>query len=257
MESNRQKKSEWNAITNLIPKINKKLGTNISIYDKKYAAESPDFIFKNEKGYTICVEVVECHPSVNINKKHNAAEENTFKNKVCNLLQENSFLDSMTKEKKLYIFIDRYNFTNERDLNGKKVKLTPEAFAEEAEEYLRHMFNGVACPTKHIKRIKVRGTLGKNIVNFNSIARRDSVSWQDLEKCIESKNRKLSIYQEEHRCDEYWLCIYLPFEENKHPYDLTYESLSENAKQKICSSPFKCIAITSLMPIDLVILKDR
>lgn len=29
MESNRQKKSEWNAITNLIPKINKKLGTNI------------------------------------------------------------------------------------------------------------------------------------------------------------------------------------------------------------------------------------
>lgn len=256
MENNRQKKTEWNAIENLIPKINKKLGINISMYDKQYEAEMPDFIFKNEKGYTIGVEVVECHPSVNINKKHNAAEENTFKNKVCNLLQENSFLDSITKEKKLYIFIDRYNFTNERDLNGKKVKLTPEAFAEEVEIYLRNMFNGFIYPTKHIKRIKVRGTLGKNIVHFNSIARRDSVSWQDLEKCIESKNRKYTIYQKKNKCDEYWLCIYLPFEENKHPYELTYELLSENTKQKISSSPFKCIVITSVMPTDLVILKD-
>lgn len=42
----------------------------------------------------------------------------------------------MTKEKKLNIFIDRYNFTNKGDLDGDKVKLTPEAFAEEVEIYL-------------------------------------------------------------------------------------------------------------------------
>lgn len=46
MEANRQKKSEWNAIENLIPIINKKLRINISVYDKQYEAEMPDFIFK-------------------------------------------------------------------------------------------------------------------------------------------------------------------------------------------------------------------
>lgn len=71
----------------------------------------PDFIFHDEKGYSIGVEVVECHPSVNINKKRNAVERNTFKNKVCNIVQKNIFLESMTKEKKLNIFIDRYIFT--------------------------------------------------------------------------------------------------------------------------------------------------
>ncbi len=69
MEANRQKLSEWNAIKNLIPIINKKLGINISMYDKQYEAEMPDFIFHDEKGYSIGVEVVECHPSVNINKR--------------------------------------------------------------------------------------------------------------------------------------------------------------------------------------------
>lgn len=257
MEANRQKLSEWNAIENIIPIINKKLRIKISVDDiKQYEAEMPDFIFKDEKGYTIGVEVVECHPSVNTNKKRNAVERNTFKNRVCNILQKNSFLESMTKEKKLNIFIDRYNFTNEIDLNGDKVKLTPEAFAEEVEVYLRNMFNGFTCPTKHIKRIKVWDTCGRNIVQFNSIARRDSVPWQDLEKCIESKNRKYSIYQNNHKCDEYWLCIYLPFEENKHPYELTYELLPENAKQKLDASPFKCIVVTSVMPMDLAILKD-
>ena len=112
MEANRQKLSEWNAIKNLIPIINNKLGINISMYDKQYEAEMPDFIFHDEKGYSIGVEVVECHPSVNINKKRNAVERNTFKNKVCNIVQKNIFLESMTKEKKLNIFIDRYNFTN-------------------------------------------------------------------------------------------------------------------------------------------------
>lgn len=34
MEANRQKLSEWNAIKNLIPIINNKLGINISMYDK-------------------------------------------------------------------------------------------------------------------------------------------------------------------------------------------------------------------------------
>lgn len=256
MEANRQKKSEWNAIENLIPIINKKLRINISVYDKQYEAEMPDFIFKNEKGYTIGVEVVECHPSVNINKKRNAGERNTFKNRVCNILQKSSFLESKTKEQKLNIFIDRYNFSNERELSKDKVKLTPEAFAKEVEVYLNNMFNGFTYPTKHIKRIKIWETRGKNIVQFNSIARRDSVSWQDLEKCIDSKNRKYSIYQKKHKCDEYWLCIYLPFEENKHPYDLDYKLLSENAKQKVDSSPFKCIVVTSVMPIDLAILKD-
>ena len=101
MEANRQKNSEWNAIENLIPIINKKLRINISVYDKQYEAEMPDFIFKNEKGYTIGVEVVECHPSVNINKKRNAGERNTFKNRVCNILQKSSFLESKTKEQKL------------------------------------------------------------------------------------------------------------------------------------------------------------
>lgn len=256
MEANRQKLSEWNAIKNLIPIINKKLGINISMYDKQYEAEMPDFIFHDEKGYSIGVEVVECHPSVNINKKRNAVERNTFKNKVCNLVQKNIFLESMTKEKKLNIFIDRYNFTNKGDLDGDKVKLTPEAFAEEVEIYLRNMFNGFIYPTKHIKRIKVWETRGRNIVQFNSIARRDSVPWQDLEKCIESKNSKYSIYQKKNKCDEYWLCIYLPFEENKHPYEVSNELLSENAKQKVMSSPFKCIVVTSVMPIDLAILKD-
>ena len=38
MEANQQKLSEWNAIKNLIPIINKKLEINISMYDKQYCS---------------------------------------------------------------------------------------------------------------------------------------------------------------------------------------------------------------------------
>jgi hypothetical protein len=104
MEANRQKLSEWNAIKNLIPIINKKLGINISMYDKQYEAEMPDFIFHDEKGYSIGVEVVECHPSVNINKKRNAVERNTFKNKVCNIVQKKYLLGKYDQRKEVKHF---------------------------------------------------------------------------------------------------------------------------------------------------------
>lgn len=99
-------------------------------------------------------------------------------------------------------------------------------------------------------------TVGKNIVQFNNIARRDPIKSADIQMSIIDKNNKLKSYTAK-KCDEYWLCIYLPFEENRQSNDICYDDLEEDFSSFLNSSQFDRICLTSVMHKDINWLKGN
>ena len=142
----KKKKQEWEAIKNVITDINEYLDINIIPYNVQYENESPDFVFKNKKT-CIGIEVIECHPSVQKNKKDNAPAFKSFQKRIIEEFNNNSYLNEITKEIKLNIIIDQGNALK---INTKTVDV-----CKSLENRLRAWKEGQRCnDTKLIRKIK-------------------------------------------------------------------------------------------------------
>lgn len=241
----KQKNIEWKAISNVIPMIERHLNLENINHNTKYESESPDFIFYNDK-YSIGIEVVECHPSVQDNKKRNAPALESLKNKICMMFKENVFFKSITKRKKLNILIDcGRNFD---------CSIKPEDACKALEKCLRAWYSKEKYNDfELIAQIRVQETIGENVVQFNLISRRNPISFQNLKHSLLVKELKLTSYIIKTECTEYWLCIYLPFNENSHLNNIHCDT----EEQKVISdSKFDRFFVTSAMPNDLIWLKE-
>lgn len=249
-----KKRKEWNSLRNLIPIVQAYLNLDNIVFDYRHLHECPDFIFENN-GHVVGIEVVECHPSVQRNKKKNASSNLSFQNRVCEAFMNNEFLKSITETNKINILIDR----GYKCVNGVPIK----DICHELEMRLKTLFqidNSDYKPNLElIRRIRVRGAVGSNIVQFNCIARRNEIDGAFLKKSIIEKEEKLKAYIEKTKCDEFWLCIALPFEENCHSNYLYYnnEEQENEIANLLASSKYKRICLTSVMPNDLNWLKGN
>lgn len=249
-----KKYKEWNSMHNIIPIIQDYLGLDSIIFDNKYLHEGPDFIFKNED-HSVGVEVVECHPSVQRNGKKNAMSNLSFQNRICRAFTNNDFLISITGSHKLYILIDQGCDC----VNGVPIQKV----CTELELRLKALFNkgdiNFEPNINLVRRIRVHNTVGANIVAFNHIARRDETNGNYLKKSIIEKEEKLMTYIEKSDCDEYWLCIDLPFEENCQSNNIYFESIGQEYELRdlLISSKYDRICLTSAGPNDLRWLKGN
>ena len=235
-----KKKKEWNAIKNCIPLINEYLQLNIDpeSYDDKYSRESPDFVFFNNDK-SIGIEVVECRPSVMECKKKNEAERNNFERKICDEFTKNKFLLSITKNGGLNILIDRkYPIAKKRS--------SVQEICNELEDLLNSWYHNTIplCERNYIERIRVSKTSCFNVIYFNSISRCIPVDWDNIKFCIEKKMKKYKDYCENVKCDEYWLCICLPFEENRNLNIIDYNGKENEALNFLSLCLFSRICIT-------------
>lgn len=244
---NAKKYKEWNAIENIIPTIEETLHMEIVKYDNRYAHESPDFIFYNG-GYSIGIEVVECHPSVQINKRNNAPRMKSKEFDICEGFLDNEYLKSITVNEKYNIIIDRgYELNIHVPLNE---------IYNSIECHLRAWRNNQKnSDVKLIRRIRVIPTKGKNIVQFNNLSRRDPIKHYELKKSISDKNNKLKFYSKESVCDEYWLCVFLPFEENRQSNCIDFENEQNDFEELLKNCKYNRICVTSVMPNDIIWLK--
>ena len=243
-----QKNMEWIAIEKVIPVIEDYLQIVDIKYNKEYENESPDFVFYNEEK-RVAVEVVECHPSVIKSKKDNAPVLNTYQRKVCEEFLRNEYLLSITEKYGLNIML----YPGPLFGTGASVNDVCSAI----ESHLKALVNHNKTENVNlIRSIKVRETLGKNIVQFNNTSRVDSICCSDLNKSIKDKQSKFAEYSKKN-CDEYWLCIYLPFEEKRHAYDVDYNNQEKEFKQYLESVSFQRICVTSMMHDDVTWLKGN
>lgn len=248
---NKKKEKEWQQIKNLIPFINKRLSI-ICTEQKNDGQERPDFIFKNKKE-SLGIEITEYH-HINIERpQYNAAKQDAFENKVCEHLCNNEYLRNITQTDKFNIIIYKNIFRTHKDRNGKLHKITIESVENEFEMLLREKIEGKETQELHfIRDIKIIETKGSNIIQFSHISRKHPLIWDDLKECIQVKGQK---FQEYEKCDRNWLCIFVPFEENRTVFDISCNKKIKQAKKLLKSSPYDCIFLTSTMDIDFNILK--
>lgn len=249
-DTSRQKNQEWESIRNIIPQIEKHLQLKSIFHEEKFESECPDFIFYNNI-YSIGIEVTECHPSVQKNKKKNAPAIKSLKDRICSMFIKNNFLASITEDVKLNILIDcGCNFS---------ISTKPEDVCCAIEKHLIAWHLGEKCSdVRLIRRIRVIETKGKNIVQFNSIARRDPIEFQNLVQSISEKEKKLTSYMMNTTCNEYWLCIYLPFEENRQSNMIECRIEDEEKYRDIIQkSMYDRIILTSVLRNDIFWLKGN
>ena len=246
-----QKNKEWTSIENIVPIIEKHLQLSNIYHDRTYESETPDFVFCNGS-LSIGIEVTECHPSVqknNKNKRSNAPAMQSLKERICTLFENNDYLSSITAVEKLNIHI----------YSGRGLKLSskPEDVCEEIECLLQAWYLGEECDeTNLIRKIRVHKSKAKNIIQFDGIARRDPINYLNIMECIAEKNKKIIDYMARTRCDEYWLCIHLPFEENRQSNSIELDPEKNNEfNDFIKASSFDRIVITSVMSNDINWLK--
>lgn len=244
----KKKKQEWEAIKNVITDINEYLDINIIPYNVQYENESPDFVFKNKKT-CIGIEVIECHPSVQKNKKDNAPAFKSFQKRIIEEFNNNSYLNEITKEIKLNIIIDQGNALK---INTKTVDV-----CKSLENHLRAWKEGQRCTdTKLIRKIRVIETKGRNIIQFNNISSVSFIEYEYLEHDINKKNQKIPLYNNDNdnnnKFDELWLCIHLPFEENCQ-FDILKDE--KDSCDTFLNSPYSKIFVTSEATKDILWLK--
>lgn len=243
----KQKKSELKAIELLVPHIKRCLLLSDDEYDKsKEEREEPDFIFRN-RGKSIGIEVRECHPSVTKKGKSNAPIKKNFKEKICDGFKKNEYLLSITQNDKLRIILDVGDSFNA------KIPINEVCHAIECHLKAWHEHSKTSN-IDIIRRIHAFPTKGKNIVHFNYIGRVDSICSSFLRECIEAKDKRFHSYKKQN-CTEYWLCIYLPWEEYKGCYKINYDEPMHRLSKVVKKSYFDRICITSFLINDLRWLK--
>ena len=243
-----QKNAERYAVETLTPSIYEALGLTNSEPCNVKDAEEPDFIF-GYRDKSIGVEVIECHPSTSKKKKDNAPALKSFKEKICKSFLKDLYLKSITKgDNKLRIIIDSDNALS--------TKYSVDSICAAIEYYLIAFHEGKRVGKGRVIRgIRVFKTIGKNIVQFKNIGRVDAIECSSLCKCIEAKNKLFDAYTKKHPCSEYWLCIYLPWEEYRFSYNINYDESGNRLHKLLRKSKFSRICVTSRLHGDFRWLK--
>ncbi len=242
----KKQNEEWKAIENIIPFIEDTLQIENAMGNAIYKTEGPDFIFYNDSR-SIGIEVTKCHPSVQDKNEIYAPALISFEDKICRKFAQNEFLQEITKDNKFNIIIDKgANF---------KISSKIEDVCNELENHLRAWYTKSRCESNLIKRIRVLTSPPRviNVVQFNAMGRRDPILTSYLTKPIQAKDKKLGKeYKKRSACDEYWLCIYLPFEEYRQSNCVCRDNEFDEILEK---SKFDRICLTSVMPNDISWLK--
>lgn len=245
-----QKESERRAIETLTPSIRDALSQDNTESYEIEETESPDFVFRSRET-TIGIEVVECHPSIK-KGKDNAPALKSFKDKVCESFLDNLYLKSITKgiNNKLRIIID-YD-------NSLSIKYDIYSICASIEYYLIAYHEGKKVRRGRVIRgIRVSKTRGQNIIQFNDIGRIDAIQCSSLCECVAKKNELFDAYKSKNSCSEYWLCIFLPYEEYKHSYRINYDIPRHRLDKLLKRSKFSRICVTSCLHNDLRWLKGN
>ena len=238
----RKKLVEKQEFSHLGHLMRQEFGNDILVKD----SESPDFIVITPKESAIGVEMTECTPYPH------KREDADFEYKVIRKFRDNEYLLSITKDNKLsIIFYPMPSFYRGRaDID--------ECCAE-IEIFVRLWHEGNIDRIKfltHIQRIVVFEipASASNAIDFDHSARRDAVRAIDLLESIQKKEIKLPKFKLK---DNAWLCIYLPNEENLHPYDIIYDDdcTEEEFNKKLEASNFKRIYMSSFGAKDIKQLK--
>lgn len=238
----RQKLVEKQEFSHVSHLIRQEYGNDILVID----SESPDFIVIPPRKPPFGIEITKCTPYP---KKMKDAD---FEYKVIRQFRNNDYLQSITKDRKLSITVYPMQSFYKGGTNIDECCAEMETLVRLWHE--KNM-NSVKFLT-HIHKIEVfeMPASTSNAIDFNHTARRDAVRATDLLESIHKKEKKLQTFKLK---DNAWLCIYLPSEENLHPYHIIYdEDCTEEAFMKeLGKSSFKRIYITSFGPKDIKRLK--
>lgn len=245
-----KKEKEKAQVYYLIKHINKEFCNDVILSDW----ECPDFYITLPNKEILGIEVTECCPSQN-RKGSSRKKLFLWEDKVKEEFQKNEYFINKTKEQKLYILI--YTSQNIKHHNIKE-------FCQELEFSLRKILDnpnfikGKENLSTNIKTLKIWPTLFGNVVNFNHIARRVAVKASDILYCVHTKEEKLKKYDSQFK-NNTWLCIYLPFEENRHSYYVDFDDkCNKNDLENVLkNSHFKRIYLTSVFEEDLRCIKNN
>ena len=243
----RKKNEELFQLKNVITNIRKEFGDDIEIID----GEKPDFSIVLPDKTVVGMEVTKCCPSEK-EKGNGRIKDVVWKDKVEDAFSSSDYFLSVTKDQKLWLTIDG---TPEIYRSHHRV----EECCKEIEEHLRQILaspEGKDKPSLLIKRVRVVKSSSENMVRFNYTARRDAIKASELLKSLHEKESKLGYYSSELR-DNCWLCIYLPWQENRHPYSIDFddECTEEMFEKELASSNYKRIYVASECKPDLSIIK--
>lgn len=172
--------------------------------------------------------------------------------KVENAFGSSEYFLNVTKDQKLWLTIDG---TPEIYRGHHRV----EDCCKEIEEHLRQILASPAgkdSPSLLIKRVRVVKSCFGNMVSFNYTARRDAIKASELLRSQHEKELKLMNYSSELK-DNCWLCIYLPWQENRHPYRIVFDDDCTEVmfNRELTSSKFKRIYVASECKPDLAKIK--
>ena len=241
-----KKAIERNQIRHLIPIIQKEFG-NFQLVE----GEKPDFSIILPDNISFGIEVTDCCPSEKKPGKGNK-EKVAWENKVRKAFYSNNYLLEQTQNNKFYLLIDTTRFFYDK-------RVSVNECCKEIEEHLRQILESPTktdSPSHLIRRIRIMERRSVNTINFNHMARRDAVKASDLVKTIKTKDKKLKTYRPDVK-DNCWLCIYLPWEENTHPYFINFDNncTEEMFIEEIKKSKYKRIYVTSVFDEDIIQIK--
>jgi hypothetical protein len=233
MKNKKQKEKEH--ISNLLDIIRNEYGLFTF-----YEGECPDFTITLPDNKKIGIEETMCCPSAS-KKGSRRINDYIWQEKVRKEFNNNKYLEEQSIEKKLNILI--YTTSNIH-----KGHHSTKECCKEIEDHLKYVLgttNTIPSSTliQHIKVSQV-GT-HSNVINFNYIARRDAIKAKELIDCIQGKEKKREQYVANYPI---WLCVFLPFPENRHPYHIEYdeEYSQESFEQILKNSRFERIYLTSV-----------
>lgn len=239
----RKKEKERNQAESLFPIIQQYLGMkDIDIR----MTEQPDFIFYRGRENLLGLEVMEYLPQ-HSKGKINVKKQVAYQKRFCQAFKDSDFLKNITKDRYLNIHI----YPNKR-----LSKTNKDAFEAELMLHLKLWLKGINLgSTRHIRKLEVHYTLGDNVVYFNEGGRMDPCCWNDLSRCVNSKEEKLKSYKAQNLCNEYWLCIYISCDVHKSiSLPIVFGGDVFNTVKSILNSGYTRIYITQKFAVPVEVL---
>ncbi len=247
MASNSKKKQEERfEIDHLLTSIRAEFGDRIEVIEK----EPPDFVVRLSNGTDIGIEATKCCPSM-ARGEHNNMTDYRWMDDVERMFMQNEYFREKTASYGMNILIDG---TSEIRLS----RNSKDDCCKEIETHLRQLLDSEEHqdqPTRLIRRVRIlQGNGLSTTVQFNHMSRRDAVRAKELIETIEKKNKKFNNYDS---VKEVWLSVYLPWQENRHPYWVEYDDNCSEDKfhEELAKSPFSRIYVSSTFEQDFMRLK--
>lgn len=245
----KQKIEELSQIKNVIEDFNREFS---HVVMKEEPSEKPDFIFDID-GKLIGLEVTASCPSKKNGKKFdNTTIAESLDSKCYQYQKNNPYYLEKTKDQSLRILI----YATSR-LRNKKT--TYEQFEKELTVHLLYRLElNKQITTPLIRKIKIAEIDQPdgicNNVAINYISARLPVRASDIWNEIEKKAKKSIYYNDS--LDSMWLCIYLPWQENKYPNEIDYSDIEkEEFEKKLQEISFERIYLTSVRSTDFKRIK--